>query len=213
MLRGRGRGGLHGVAKIAMREPIMALPDGKPDMNRASRAAAPGDVWVRQRRRVTIALFVAPVTVMAVGGVHYLISGWHRTLAAKRANLNEIAAEVSTGSMADALWMAAESNKEHDRSGSRRTNQDKAKAVKMALKAKVGERGHCIHGEYTEVANHVGVTPKMVRDYAIKLGYERQAETPTENSYPVRMQDPTPARPPRRRRRTTSIPSGPWRSR
>lgn len=44
----------------------MAVPDGNLDMNRALRAAAPGDVWARQRRRVTIALFVAPVTVMAV---------------------------------------------------------------------------------------------------------------------------------------------------
>ena len=61
-----GRGGFREVVNVAMREPVMAVPDGKLDSERAPRAATPGDVWLRQRRRVTIALFVAPVAVMAL---------------------------------------------------------------------------------------------------------------------------------------------------
>jgi protein gp37 len=135
-----------------------------------------------------------PITVVAMNGSYYLVSGWHRTLAAKRASLADIQAEIVQGNMADALWMASESNKEHDHSGSRRTNADKAKAVKMAIKAKVERNGSLVHGEYTEIANHVGVDRGTVKNHAIKLGYDIDTENMIDKKGISLFADPTPQR-------------------
>lgn len=137
-----------------------------------------------------------PVTVIAMNGSYYLVSGWHRTLAAKRASLNEINAEILQGNMADALWIASESNKEHDRSGSRRTNADKSKAVKMAIKARAERTGTLVYGEYTEIANHVGVDVATVRKYAISLGYGIENGNGYEKFGNSKLADPTPQREP-----------------
>lgn len=134
-----------------------------------------------------------PVLVMRISGAYYLISGWHRTLAAKRANISEINAEIIEGTMADALWMASESNKEHDHSGTRRTNADKRKAVKMAIEARIQKNGALVHGEYTEIANHVGVDVKTVSNTAIRLGYGQLKSNGIDNSGISRI-DPTPQR-------------------
>lgn len=137
-----------------------------------------------------------PVKVISVHGTNYLVSGWHRVLAAKRADIDAVDCEIVPGSYEDALWLAAESNKEHDRSGSRRTNADKSKAVKMALKARAERNGGLVHGEYTEISNHVGVSLEMVRRYAINLGYEINGSGPNDKSHNMRFIDPTPQRQP-----------------
>jgi len=137
-----------------------------------------------------------PITVIAVNGSYYLVSGWHRTLAAKRANLEEIDAEIMQGDLTDALWLASESNKEHDRSGSRRTNADKRKAVKMAVEAKVKQNGRLIHGEYAEIANHVGVSSNTVKNYAIRMGMDINGTNGFEKSENFILSDPTPERAP-----------------
>src|SRR4030067_2209694 len=82
-----------------------------------------------------------PVEIISINGRHYLTSGWHRVLATKRAGLSTIEAIITEGTMDDALWAACASNVEYDRSGSRRTNADKQKAVKMALRVKALKNG------------------------------------------------------------------------
>ncbi len=130
-----------------------------------------------------------PVEVTNVKGRYYLTSGWHRTLAAKRAGLKSIEVIVTDGTLDDAKWDASAANVEHDKSGSRRTNADKAKAVKMALAVKANLNGGLRHGDYTKIADHVGVTSMTVKRWAERTGI---LQINNVNLPP----DPTPARQP-----------------
>jgi protein gp37 len=98
-----------------------------------------------------------PVVVYFDGDRHWLSQGFHRSQAAEDAGLATVAAEVRDGTRQDALWDAACSNREHDRSGLRRTNSDKRRAVYMALNArpKLSDR---------RIADQVGVGKHLVGD-------------------------------------------------
>ena len=107
-----------------------------------------------------------PVEIKKVNGKYLLTSGWHRTLAAQRAKLTTISAIITEGTWDDAVWEACAANVEHDKSGSRRTNADKQKAVKMALQL---ERFHNGMMNYTKIADHIGVDRTMVSRWYNKL--------------------------------------------
>ena len=72
-----------------------------------------------------------PVIVHYDGSKYYLSDGQHRVMAAKKAGLVEINAEVFLGSRLDALEKSLGSNATH---GQRRTTADKAYAVTKALR-------------------------------------------------------------------------------
>jgi len=64
------------------------------------------------------------------GATYWLVDGFHRYHAARRAGKVSISAFVKAGQQADAVWASLAVNKTH---GLRRTNADKAKAVTTAL--------------------------------------------------------------------------------
>jgi protein gp37 len=88
---------------------------------------------------------------------YWLSQGFHRCGAAESADLETIFAEVREGTREDAMWDAAGSNREHDRSGLRRSNEDKRRAVRIALHArpKMSDR---------KIATHLGVSISFVGD-------------------------------------------------
>lgn len=96
-----------------------------------------------------------PVVVYHDSKQHWLTDGFHRVRAARLAGIDPIRAVVHKGTYHEALWIAVGSNVENDKVGLRRTNADKRRAVRMALKAKpeMSDRS---------IADHVGVHHQMV---------------------------------------------------
>jgi ParB-like chromosome segregation protein Spo0J len=70
------------------------------------------------------------IKVYRVGSRHYLVDGWHRYFAHKKAGLADIPVEIIDGTIRDATLYAAGANDDH---GLRRTNDDKRKSVMMLL--------------------------------------------------------------------------------
>jgi transposase-like protein len=100
------------------------------------------------------------VTVFYDGKEHWLADGFHRVAAVRQLGLDRIACDVRPGTLSDAQWYSFSVNKSH---GLRRTNDDKIRAVKAALRHCQGERGD------SEIARHVGVSHTMVAKYREKL--------------------------------------------
>lgn len=71
-----------------------------------------------------------PVVVFNDGADYWLADGFHRVLAARVANLENVEADVRMGTQRDALLYACGANAEH---GMRRTNDDKRRAVTRLL--------------------------------------------------------------------------------
>ena len=71
-----------------------------------------------------------PVKVFHVGSGYYLVDGWHRYFAHKKAGLADIEIDVTDGTIRDATLYAVGANDDH---GLRRTHDDKRKAVMMLL--------------------------------------------------------------------------------
>ena len=70
------------------------------------------------------------IKVFHIGSSHYLVDGWHRYFAHKKAGLADIEVDVIDGTMREATLYAVGANDDH---GLRRTNDDKRKAVMMLL--------------------------------------------------------------------------------
>lgn len=70
------------------------------------------------------------IKVFRVGSSYYLVDGWHRYYAHKKAGLADIEVEIIDGTLRDATLYAIGANDEH---GLRRSNEDKRKAVMMLL--------------------------------------------------------------------------------
>jgi len=100
-----------------------------------------------------------PVSVCFDGTDRWLLDGFHRVYAARKAGLTSIQAKVWKGNRDDALWMSLAANKAH---GLRRTNEDKVRAVTVALAAKPQRSDSAI-------AEHVGVSHTMVAKYRQEL--------------------------------------------
>lgn len=90
---------------------------------------------------------------------HYVVDGFHRLAAARRAGIKTIGAIVTDGSMDEARWLSCGANKNH---GLRRTNADKRKAVRAALMARPELSD-------TVLASHVGVSNGTVGNYRAEL--------------------------------------------
>jgi hypothetical protein len=103
------------------------------------------------------------------GDLPYLTSGFHRYFAAKSAEIEEIEVEIFEGSWEDALWDAAQTNREFDDTGQRRTAKDRRRATEMALRAKP-------HLSNPLIADEIGVTDKTVASARRKL--EATSEIP-----------------------------------
>jgi|694.fasta_scaffold67401_3 uncharacterized ParB-like nuclease family protein len=71
-----------------------------------------------------------PIAVVDDGTTLWLADGFHRVEASRRLGQERILATVTTGTMVDAVLIAAGSNASH---GVRRTNADKKRAVAMVL--------------------------------------------------------------------------------
>jgi hypothetical protein len=70
------------------------------------------------------------ITVFFDGIHHYLVDGYHRYFAYKKAGITEVSAEILNGTLRDAVLYAVGVNDDH---GLRRTNEDKRKAVMTLL--------------------------------------------------------------------------------
>ncbi len=102
-----------------------------------------------------------PLVVFYDGVNWWLADGFHRWHAAKKAGLDKVSCDVHEGTKEDAQWWAVQANQTH---GLRRTNADKAKAVKAALKHPKG-----VEMSDPKIAEHVGVSPETVRKYRAEL--------------------------------------------
>ena len=102
-----------------------------------------------------------PVIVFFDGKKHWLVDGFHRWHAARKAKLEKfigrdiaILCDVYEGTLEEARWFSYSVNQTH---GLRRSNADKAKAVEAALRhpkgAKMSDR---------QIAEHVGVSNTFV---------------------------------------------------
>jgi hypothetical protein len=96
-----------------------------------------------------------PVQVYFDGTDHWLSDGFHRVKAAAEAGKPAVQAEVWEGTRDDAFWMSLAANKGH---GLRRGNDDKVRAVALALKTKPNLSDR-------QIADHVGVSHEMVRKH------------------------------------------------
>ena len=104
-----------------------------------------------------------PITVFFDGKEYWLADGFHRFGAALRARPGDaIEADVIQGTQADAQWYSFSVNKTH---GLRRTNEDKERAVRAALK-----HSKASHLSNVQIAQHCGVDEKTVRKYRSEAG-------------------------------------------
>jgi hypothetical protein len=101
-----------------------------------------------------------PLVVFHDGKDYWLGDGFHRWGAAMALNLDSIECEIHQGTLADAQWYSFSANKAN---GMRRTNDDKVRAVKSALRHCRGERSD------REIARHVGVVHDTVAKYRAEL--------------------------------------------
>jgi ParB-like chromosome segregation protein Spo0J len=102
-----------------------------------------------------------PAVIFNDGESNWLADGFYRYHAHKAAKKKDMVCEVRKGTLDDAKWFAAGANKSH---GLRRTNEDKANAVKMALSLAGG-----ISKTDRELAEHCGVAPNTVAKYRAEL--------------------------------------------
>ncbi len=103
-----------------------------------------------------------PVVVFYDGTDYWLADGFHRVKAAYAANCETIECELHQGTHEDAQWHSFGANRTN---GLHRTNLDKQRAVKAALRHPTG----ALLSD-RQIAKHVGVSDQMVRDYRHEMG-------------------------------------------
>ena len=102
-----------------------------------------------------------PAKVMHDGENYWLYDGFHRVQAARQIGREETDVDVEQGTKEDAQWASLAANKRH---GLRRSQADKRRAVKRALK-----HTHGAQASDRKIARHVGVAPKTVSKYRENL--------------------------------------------
>lgn len=95
-----------------------------------SRASINEDVVREYFEAMCAKIEFPPLVVFHDGSTYWLADGFHRYLAAKRADIDRHKCEVHQGTKRDALLFAIGSNAAH---GCRRTNADKRHAVRLLL--------------------------------------------------------------------------------
>jgi ParB-like chromosome segregation protein Spo0J len=103
-----------------------------------------------------------PCLLVDTGSQLLLCDGFHRLHAYERAGIKTVPCIIKDGTREQAQWQAAAQNVTH---GVRRTNEDKRRAVLMAVQVKPD-------ASLRDIASHCGVTHEMVRQ--IKLGMASQ---------------------------------------
>lgn len=125
------------------------------------------------------------------GGVYWLADGFHRFGAAKQTGQKKIAADVHDGSRVDALKYALGANALH---GLRRTNLDKAHAVKMAYEHRK-ELGLPEVPSANSIAELVGVHHAFVTTQLVTVTSWSTATARTGADGKTRELPPIPTRP------------------
>lgn len=116
-----------------------------------------------------------PVDVFIVDGAPHLIDGWHRISGAIKAEATWITCEiVGTGTLEEAVWKALAANQTH---GIRRTNEDKRRAVRLALESPIGNEQSA-----RVLAEHIGVSHELVLKVRGEWEAERRAQLSTPDS-------------------------------
>lgn len=96
-----------------------------------------------------------PIETFDVEGTLYVVDGFHRVPAAVEAGETFIRVEVAgEGSLDDAIWHAMAVNQGH---GVRRTNEDKRRAVRLAVQSAIGREQSS-----RVIAEHLGVSDMLV---------------------------------------------------
>jgi len=101
-----------------------------------------------------------PVKVMHDGENYWLYDGFHRVKAAQQIGCEQIDADVEQGTKEDAQWASLAANKRH---GLRRSQADKRRAIKRALKGWGTDKSD------REIARHVGCSQPTVSKYRGEL--------------------------------------------
>ena len=101
-----------------------------------------------------------PVKAMYDGTDYWLYDGFHRVKAAQNIDRTTILVDVQQGTKKDAQWESLAANKDH---GLRRTQSDKRRAIKRALKG-WGQKKSNNH-----IAKHLGVGRRTVDRWRNKL--------------------------------------------
>lgn len=98
-----------------------------------------------------------PLDVFFDGSDYWLADGFHRWHGATKADFAKVECTIHPGTVEEARWYSYAANRTH---GLNRTNADKAKAVKAALRHPAGAK---LSNE--QIARHCGVDPKTVAKY------------------------------------------------
>ncbi len=110
------------------------------------------------------------VVVVMEEGCYLVVDGWHRVLAARRAGLEALTADIRRGSRRDALLAAVAANASH---GLRRSREDKRRSAAVLLQdegwcqlssRQLGELAGVSHAFINQVRKHYGVSPGQVLD-------------------------------------------------
>lgn len=135
-----------------------------------------------------------PVSLANVGGVLYLIDGWHRTEAAVVIGGGDaVEASVRTMSKAEAGWEAAAANLKH---GQGYTQGDKRNVLRLYIKARKHKAGNEIVKSYRDISAELGIKTStfyrwMELDHPHTFKAMGKEGTPRENSGPPDI-DPDP---------------------
>lgn len=116
-----------------------------------------------------------PITLIYDGSQYWIVDGYHRLEAAKSLGRPQILATVEFGTLEDAQWQSFGVNAAH---GIRRSHQDKAIAVKAAIK-----HPHSAGMSLRAIAEHTGVDHHTVKKYWDELKYA--GENPHDAKPPV----------------------------
>lgn len=113
-----------------------------------------------------------PVDLMYDGDRYWLYDGFHRLAAHKAVNRVTIAARVHQGDQAAAQWESYAANQSH---GLRRSQADKERAIRAALKHPQG-----VKLANSLIAKHLGVSDNTVRKYRDEMESASQIAKVTE---------------------------------
>lgn len=110
-----------------------------------------------------------PIVVVKSGATHHLSDGWHRVEAAKKAGLKSLPANITKGTLDDAILYACGANTDH---GLRRTPADKRRAVTVLLRDKEWSKW-----SDRRIAQHCGVTHPFVAKIRSELTGNDSSQT------------------------------------
>jgi hypothetical protein len=115
-----------------------------------------------------------PVDVYYDGTEYWLADGFHRVRAAQKADVAEVAAQVHQGTVQDAQWHSFGANKAH---GLQRTNEDKEKTVRAALR-----HPKAVGLSDRELSRHLGLHHQTVGRYRGEMESTGEIRQSTERT-------------------------------